>query len=171
MTLIPPLRLAVLAALLVLAALAALLLVTGPGDGASAPSTGEPAAVLRPAAKPSAQARPAKPRRRLAPDLAFQLQATLARRGVVVVALHASGDVVDREVVAEARAGAAAAGAGFRAVNVANEKHARAVARLLGTGVGAPAVAVLRRPRSIFLRLDGFTDRGTVEQAAVSARP
>ncbi len=104
--------------------------------------------------------------------LALELQT----HEVVVVALYAPRSSVDSMVTAEARQGAAQAGAGFIALNVTNEKIAAPLTSLLTTGASAadrvlddPAVLVFQRPRTLFVRLSGYTDRDTVAQAAFNA--
>jgi hypothetical protein len=115
---------------------------------------------------------PAAPRVRSAQprDFASTLRRTLAARRVVVVALYAGGAAVDRQVVAEARTGAARAGAVFRAVNVANETRARALATLLGGGTQVPTVVVFKRPGAISVKLEGYADAATITQAAMNAQ-
>lgn len=105
-------------------------------------------------------------------SLALELQT----HEVVVVALYAPKSSIDAMVLGEARQGAAAAGAGFVALNVTNEKIAAPLTSLLTTGASAadrvlddPAVLVFQRPRMLFVRLSGYTDRDTVAQAATNA--
>jgi hypothetical protein len=105
-------------------------------------------------------------------SLALELQT----HEVVVVALYAPRSSVDAMVLGEAQQGAAAAGAGFVALNVTNEKIAAPLTSLLTTGASAadrvlddPAVLVFQRPRTLFVRLSGYTDRDTVAQAAANA--
>ncbi len=105
-------------------------------------------------------------------SLALELQT----HEVVVVALYAPKSSIDALVLGEARQGAAAAGAGFVALNVTNEKIAAPLTSLLTTGASAadrvlddPAVLVFQRPRMLFVRLSGYTDRDTVAQAATNA--
>lgn len=95
---------------------------------------------------------------------------------VVVVALYAPKSSVDAMVLGEARQGASQAGAGFVALNVTNEKIAAPLTSLLTIGASAadrvlddPAVLVFQRPRTLFVRLSGYTDRDTVAQAATNA--
>jgi hypothetical protein len=104
--------------------------------------------------------------------LALELQT----HEVVVVALYAPRSSVDSIVMGEARQGAAQAGAGFVALNVTNEKIAAPLTSLLTTGASVadrvlddPAVLVFQRPRTLFVRLSGYTDRDTVAQAAINA--
>jgi len=100
----------------------------------------------------------------------------LQTHDVVVVAIYAPKSSVDAMVLAEARKGASDAGAGFVALNVTNEKIAAPLTSLLTTGASAadrvlddPAVLVFQRPRTLFVRLSGYTDRDTVAQAATNA--
>ena len=76
----------------------------------------------------------------------------------------------------EARQGAAAAGASFVALDVSNEKVAAPLTSLLTGGATAadrvlddPAVLVFQAPGTLFVRLNGWTDRDTVAQAATNA--
>ncbi len=89
-------------------------------------------------------------------------------RKVVVVALYAPGVPLDEMAVAEARAGASAAGVGFVALNVHQESQARPLTKLLGV-LEDPGVLVFRRPGDLFLRLSGYADQQTVAQAARNA--
>jgi len=100
----------------------------------------------------------------------------LRNHQVVVVSLYAPRSSVDQLALAEARAGAAAAGAGFVGLNVVNERDSHAFTRFLATVPNAddrllddPAVLVFQQPKSLFVRLNGFADRDTVAQAAQNA--
>lgn len=104
--------------------------------------------------------------------LALALQAN----SVVVVSLYAPGSTIDRLAKEEAQQGAAMSGAGFVALNVADEKVVRPLTSLLTSGATAadrvlddPAVLVFQSPKILFVRLNGFTDRETVAQAATNA--
>ncbi|MFL5922727.1 MAG: hypothetical protein ACJ75Q_14060 [Gaiellaceae bacterium] len=104
--------------------------------------------------------------------LAFALRA----HSVVVVSLYTPDASVDAMATEEARHGAALAGAGFVSFNVADEKVVSPLTSLL-TGaptaadrvLDGPAVLVFERPRSLFVRFNGFADRDTVAQAAANA--
>ena len=104
------------------------------------------------------------------------LAAALASHDVVVVSLYAPRSSVDEMATAEAKHGAALAGAGFVAFSVADEKIVSPLASLL-TGaptaadrvLDGPSVLVFQRPRTLFVRLNGFADRDTVAQAAANA--
>ena len=104
------------------------------------------------------------------------LALALARYDVVVVSLYAPRSSVDELATAEARRGAELAGAGFVALSVADEKVVAPLTSLLTGGQtaadrvpDAPAVLVFQRPKSLFVRFNGFTDRDTVAQAATNA--
>jgi hypothetical protein len=104
------------------------------------------------------------------------LALALRSNSVVVVALFAPDSSVDAMARDEARQGAAAAGAGFVALDVSNEKVAAPLTSLLTGGATAadrvlddPAVLVFKAPGTIFVRLNGWNDRDTVAQAATNA--
>jgi hypothetical protein len=101
--------------------------------------------------------------------LPLVLSRSLAKHRVTVVALYDPRAAVDEMALAEARAGAKDVNAGFVAISVRNEPQVRPLAQLLGV-LGSPAVLVYERPDTLFVRLDGFTDRQTVAQAAANAR-
>ena len=76
----------------------------------------------------------------------------------------------------EAKRGAALAGAGFVAFSVADEKVVSPLTSLLGGAQTAAdrvldgtAVLVFQRPRTLFVRFNGFADRDTVAQAVANA--
>jgi hypothetical protein len=131
--------------------------------------------VVKPAAKPVPVV-PAKPAPPAAPaakpvdesDLPKVLSAALAGHRVVVVGLYDPDSPVDEMALAEARAGARAAGAGFVALNVFAEAQSRPLVELLGT-LESPGVLVYRRPEVLFARIGGFADSETVAQAAANA--
>ena len=102
----------------------------------------------------------------------------LNRHGVVVVALVAPSSQVDQLTLGEAKAGAAAAHAGFVTIDVSNNAQVAALSALVGSSVDpqnrlldAPAVLVFQRPQTLFVRLNGYSDADTIQQAAVNAAP
>jgi hypothetical protein len=101
--------------------------------------------------------------------LPLVLSQALARNPVTVVALYDPQAAIDQLALAEARSGAAAAGAGFLALNIRTEPQVRPLAQLLGV-LRSPTVLVYERPSTLFVRLDGFADRETVAQAAANAK-
>jgi len=92
----------------------------------------------------------------------------LREHAVVVLSLVIPGARVDELAAAEAEAGAKLGGAGFLALNVANEGVARSVLAKLKTDQD-PSVLVVKRSGEVAVALGGFVDRETVAQAAASA--
>ena len=101
--------------------------------------------------------------------LPLVLARMLAKHPVTVVALYDPAAAVDTMALAEARAGAAEVKAGFLALSIRNEPQVRPLTQLLGV-LESPSVLVYERPNTLFVRLDGFSDRATVAQAAANAR-
>jgi hypothetical protein len=126
------------------------------------------AAVKTTAPKRSVKPKPTRIDRTLNAGLPSTISSAFWGRKVVVVALHAPDVPLDQMAVAEARAGASAAGVGFVALNVLHESQARPLTKLLGV-LEDPAVLVFRRPGDLFLRLSGYADQQTVAQAARNA--
>lgn len=121
------------------------------------------------AATPStAPKTPAKPAVVLLPGLPAPIASKLRYSKVVVVSVYVSPAVGDRAMVAQARKGARATGAGFTAVNVANDKNARAMASFVGP-VSSPTLLVVRRPGKIVTRISGPVEAAVVTQAAYNA--
>ena len=92
----------------------------------------------------------------------------LREHAVVVLSLVIPGARVDQLAAAEAEAGAKLGGAGFLALNVANEGVARSVLAKLKTDQD-PSVLVVKRSGEVAVALGGFIDRETVAQVAASA--
>ena len=102
----------------------------------------------------------------------------LKRHSVVVLALVAPKAAVDQLTLSEAKAGAAAAGAGFVAINVANNAQVEALSGLVGSSsdpqnrlLDDPAVLVFQKPQALYVRLNGYADANTIQQAAINAAP
>ena len=186
MSLSPRVRILAAALFVAVLALAAGFLVLGRGQSSSqaAVKTIKPLHPLKKAAakpaktvtrksvaKRTTHARPA-----VVDGMPAALAAALASHDVVVVSLYAPRSSVDEMATAEAKHGAALVGAGFVAFSVADEKIVSPLTSLL-TGaptaadrvLDGPAVLVFRRPRTLFVRLNGFADRDTVAQAAANA--
>jgi outer membrane biosynthesis protein TonB len=147
---------------------------------AKAPARPKAKAPARPkAVKPKVAAVPAAPVRKPveapkgdpvdAHGLPLVLSRALAKNPVTVVALYDPSAELDELALAEARAGAADAKAAFLAINVFNEPQVRPLAQLLGV-LNSPSLLVYKRPNTLFVRIDGFSDRQTVAQAAANAR-
>jgi hypothetical protein len=86
-----------------------------------------------------------------------------------VVALTARGSQIDRMTLAEAKAGARAAGVPYVQIDVLNAQLGRAIARTIGV-VQPPATLIYQRPTALFLKLDGYADSATIAQAAENAK-
>ncbi|HEV2712480.1 MAG TPA: hypothetical protein VGU26_05220 [Gaiellaceae bacterium] len=97
------------------------------------------------------------------------LARALHKHRVTVVALYDPKAAIDGMALAEARAGAASVNAGFLALSIRNEPQVRPLAQLLGV-LESPSILVYERPNTLFVRLNGFSDRQTVAQAAANAR-
>jgi len=94
----------------------------------------------------------------------------LAKHRIVVVSLYTPGVVVDKLTRAESAAGAKAAGAGFVALDVNDQKQVNPLLTMLGP-LDSPAVLVVRRCCGwTFATFEGFVDRATLEQAVADAR-
>ena len=136
---------------------------------AKAKAPAKPAA--EPAPLPLAKPKPVQPAAPAVDDngLPRVLSAALAGNRVVVVGLHDPDSALDQMALAEARAGAQAAGAGFVAINVFAEAQSRPLLELLGA-LENPGILVYRKPDVLFARMSGFADSETVAQAAANAR-
>jgi hypothetical protein len=149
---------------------------------AAAPARPKPKAKVKAPAKPKVAPVPAAPVRKPNPigvrkgdpvdshGLPLVLSRALARNPVTVVALFDPRAELDELALAEARAGAADANVGFLAIDVFNEQQVRPLTQLLGV-LTSPSLLVYKRPNTLFVRIDGFSDRQTVAQAASNARP
>jgi len=93
----------------------------------------------------------------------------LRRSPAAVVVLTARGSQIDRMTLAEAKAGARAAGVPYVQIDVLNAQLGRAIARTFGV-VEPPATLIYQRPTALFLKLDGYADSATIAQAAENAK-
>jgi hypothetical protein len=139
-----------------------------------APAAVEKKAAAPKSAKPKAAAKPAgapvKPQPVAANGLPRQIALALRRHDVVVVSLWGTGGKIDGVARDEAAAGAAAAGAGFVALNVIGDaRAAEALTLELDTVLRAPGVLLFTDSDTLANKLDGFRDRETVAQAALDA--
>jgi thiol:disulfide interchange protein len=135
---------------------------TGAVDTAPTTTTAPPppAPTTTEAAPPSAPPKP-KPER-------TALEQELAEHRVVVVVFHTPGSDVDGEALFEARAGAAAANAGFLAVDVTKENTVAGIAAEYEV-LSSPTVLVVVKSGEARSRFDGYVDRLTVAQAVTNA--
>jgi hypothetical protein len=120
----------------------------------------------KPAAKPARSTKSAAPA--LNPTVPLALGRALAFNPTVVAVLYNPQSEVDGIAVAEARAGAALASVGFVALNVLSQADVGKLTEQLGL-LPDPAVLVFRRPAKLAARIDGFSDKETVAQAAQNA--
>jgi hypothetical protein len=97
------------------------------------------------------------------------LAGALDENAVVVVLFYAPGSSYDTLQAREARAGAAAGGAGFLAVDVSSDRQVSSLAAAFGVR-DAPAILVVKRGYRVAVRINGYADRETVAQAAANAR-
>jgi hypothetical protein len=104
------------------------------------------------------------------------LAEALKHHAVVVVALVSPDSSVDRLTLAEAKAGAAQAHAGFASISVSRNAQVQALSTLVGASadpqnrlLDAPAVLIFQKPRTLYVRLNGYVDADTIEQAVVNA--
>jgi len=126
------------------------------------------AAASKPAPAPAAKPKP--PVNPVVPPSGFPVvvDRALQQHRVVVLSLVVPGARVDELAAAEAKAGAKLGGAGFLALNVLDERVARALLAKLES-VQDPSVLVVKRSGDVAVELTGFVDRETVAQAAASA--
>jgi hypothetical protein len=157
-----------------------LVLARGQGSGNAAVPVIKPLHPVKHHAKPPAKALAKKARKArtaaVIDGMPGALAVALRSKPVVVAALYSPSSSVDGVAREEARQGAALAGAGFVALDVSNNKIAAPLTSLLtGAGTAAdrvlddPAVLVFQRPKTLFVRFNGYTDRDTVAQAAMNA--
>jgi hypothetical protein len=97
------------------------------------------------------------------------LAGALQENDVVVVLFYAPDSAYDTIQAREARAGAAAGGAGFLAVDVSRDRQVSSLAAAFSVR-DAPAILVVKRGVRVAVRIDGYADRETVAQAAANAR-
>ncbi len=147
----------------------------GTGTKAAKKAAAKPAPVAaKPTPKPVAATPKPKPVRPSAVTVALKagLPAPLARalgqHSVVVVSLYNPYSEVDGIAFAEARAGAALAGAGFVPLNVLSRAQVGKLTEMLGL-LPDPGVLVYTRPSTLSIRIGGFADKETVAQAAHNA--
>jgi hypothetical protein len=129
-------------------------------------------------AKTKTKAKAPRPQPAVIAGVPTPLALGLRQQSVVVVALVTPGSTVDQLTRAEAKAGAAGAHAGFVTIDVSNNAQVAALSALVGSNadpqnrlLDAPAVLVFQRPQTLYVRLNGYADADTIQQAAVNAAP
>ncbi len=197
LTLSPPVRYAVLLALLAAVLIGGGMMLLGHGQSSAAtphvikhhpfgPGLKKPAtAAKKHTTKPAAKATKPKatPHVRVAPKAAETPSAVIAaltaglpnpiamalgRHQTVVVSLYNPYSEVDGIAFAEARAGAKIAGVGFVPLNVLSEAQIGNLTQMLGL-LPDPGLLVYIRPGTLVARISGFADKETVAQAAQNA--
>jgi hypothetical protein len=141
--------------------------VIGGSDSGAVAVTAPPKPAVTPP-KASSPSTPAKPAVVLLPGLPAQVASKLRYSKVVVVSVYLASAVGDRAAVTQTRIGARDAGAGFVAVNVANDKNAKAMSAFVGP-VSSPTMLVVRRPGKIVTQIPGVVEAAIVAQAAHNA--
>jgi hypothetical protein len=133
-----------------------------PATHAATPTAGAPKSKPKPKV-----AKPAPP----ANGLPIVLNDLFRRHRIVVVSVFDPQDKTDAISYAEARAGAADAGAGFLGVSVLDDSVAGPLtAALPDQGLlPVPGILIYRRPGVLIQRVDGFEDRDGVAQLAAGA--
>jgi hypothetical protein len=133
-------------------------------------TTKAPAQTTPARATPSAaRAKPASP---VAADgLPVAIHSALKTHKVVVVSVFDPQSPTDAISYEEAKAGAAAAKAGFVGISLLDNPVAAALTSALPTGglLPAPGILIYRRPGTLIQRVDGFLDRDVVAQAAAAS--
>jgi len=133
---------------------------------AAKPKASAAAVPAKAPAKPAPAATKVSPA--LAAGLPLSLAQALAVNPTVVAVIYNPQAEVDGIAFAEARAGAALAGAGFVGLNVLSQAEVGKLTEQFGL-LPDPAVLVFTRPAALAARLDGFADKETVAQAAQNA--
>jgi hypothetical protein len=172
----PRVRFLAVVALILLAGGGAYLLINGSkatsdtaGTQATLPRTTPTKTTPKQNAKPEKRK---KSRRNVPVEGVNALDAALVAHPLVVVSVYARTVATDEQAMQEARAGAAAANAGFVAFNVFDEKIARQLATLLGGDASSnPEVLFFKRGRKLAFKLPGFADSQIVAQAAKNVYP
>lgn len=172
-TLSPPIRILAIVGVLAAVGLGILLFAhnrsASSSSSSAVPSVDASKPATHPATSPSTSKPAAKPKIVLLPGLPPSIAHALRSSKVVVVALYAHGVKGDMAAVAQARAGAKSAHAGFAKLNVVDEKTARTLSKFAGTTTAPPAVLVVKRPGKIVNQFPGHADSEIVAQAALNA--
>jgi hypothetical protein len=166
-----PIRVVALVGVLAALAMGAWLMTAGRAGDDSA----EPVQELRPvqaarksvAAEPVTPSTPPKPALKLPKGTPPAVGRLLEEHRVGVVLLYDSQSKVDAYSLSEAALAAKNAGAGLLRVDVRNETLATTFSKSYGV-LQAPSVLLYRRPGTLALKLNGFADHETVEQAVLN---
>jgi hypothetical protein len=126
-----------------------------------------PSAKARPTAAPKV---PAVTKLALANGWPGPIARAFTHDRVVVAVLYSSESALDRDALAEAKAGAGQRGVPVVSLDVSAKADSatRKLLHKLGM-LDSPATLVLQRPGKLFVQLDGYSDKDTVAQAVASA--
>ena len=126
----------------------------------------------KPAVKPRPVPRPSVDLKAIAAARAAGLPEPLAQafghHRTIVVSLYDPYSQVDGTSFAEAKAGAALAGAGFVPLSVLSQRDVGKLTEQLGL-LPDPGVLVYVKPSTLAVKIAGFADKETVAQAAENA--
>ena len=143
---------------------------TAPHRTATTAATAKPAA---PAHRPAKQTAKQAPK---APAVAKNGLPTLIDQAfrshrIVVVSVFDPQSATDAISYAEAKAGASDARVGFVGISLLDSPLSAALTSAMPGGglLPAPGVLIYRRPGTLVQRIDGFTDRDVVAQAAAAS--
>ncbi len=103
--------------------------------------------------------------------LPVTINSALKKHDIVIVSVFDPQSPTDAISYEEAKAGASAARVGFVGVSLLDNPVAAALTSALPGGglLPAPGVLIYRRPGNLVQRIDGFTDRDVVAEAAVAS--
>ncbi len=103
--------------------------------------------------------------------LPLTINAALKKHAIVIVSVFDPESATDAISYAEAKAGASSARVGFVGISLLDNSLAAALTSALPSGglLPAPGLLIYRRPGTLVQRIDGFTDRDAVAQAAAAS--
>jgi hypothetical protein len=149
---------------------------TPPAATAPSKTSATAATVTKPAASAHRPARHAAKQAPKAPVVAKNglpsvIDQAFRSHRIVVVSVFDPQSPTDAISYAEAKAGASDARVGFVGVSLLDSPVSAALTSVMPGGglLPAPGVLIYRRPGTLVQRIDGFTDRDVVAQAAVAS--
>ena len=103
--------------------------------------------------------------------LPLTIDAALKKHAIVIVSVFDPESPTDAISYAEAKAGATSARVGFVGISLLDNQLAAALTSALPTGglLPAPGVLIYRRPGTLVQRINGFSDRDAVAEAAAAS--
>jgi hypothetical protein len=99
------------------------------------------------------------------------INSALKKHDIVIVSVFDPQSPTDAISYEEAKAGASDARVGFVGISLLDNPVAAALTSALPGGglLPSPGVLIYRRPGKLVQRMDGFTDRGVVAEAAAAS--